>query len=57
MISHTQHLEDGWKVEKLNVKKLQVEKDFIILEILKIFQWKKKIRRKGKKASLLCKNQ
>jgi len=37
MIPHTQHLEDGRKVEKLDVKELRVEKHSIVWRHPKIF--------------------
>jgi len=57
MIPHTQHFEDGRKVEKLDVKELRWKKTLLYWRHPKIFQWRKRIRRRGKEASLLCKSQ
>ena len=50
MIPHTQHLEDGRKVEKLDVKELRVEKDSIVLETSKNILMKEKNQKKRKRS-------
>lgn len=53
MIPHTQHSEDGRKVEKLDIKELQVEKDSIVLETSKNISMEEKNQKKRKRSEFV----
>ena len=53
MIPHTQHLEDGWKVEKLDVKEFCVEKDSFVLETSKNILMEEKNQKKRKRSEFV----